>query len=126
MAFYAPGALISLSNREPVPMPSPGCPYLFNFSFLERFRRKQTPDDDSLDPARLLKDLRFKAGQEMGLEFVDVLANATRRLLRGELERVGWSNIHKLMIHRSETYIKFLLFRDGPDLVQGADYGAIV
>jgi hypothetical protein len=31
------------------------------------------------------------------------LANATRRLLRGELQREGWTNVYKLMIHRPET-----------------------
>jgi hypothetical protein len=126
LAFYAPGALIALSNSEPVPMPEPGCRYLFDYSFLGPFRRRETADDSSLDPARLLKDLRFEAGQEMGVEFVDVLENATRRLLRGDLDRDGWTNMHKLMIHRPESYIKFILFRDGPNLVQGANYGAIV
>ena len=126
LTFYAPGALIRLSNREPVPMPAPGCPYIFDYSFLRPFRRGETAEDKSLDPARLLKDLRFETGPNMGLEFVDVLANATRRLLRGDLEREGWSNMHKLMIHRPENYIKFILFRDGPNLVQGAEYGAIV
>jgi hypothetical protein len=126
LAFYAQGALASLSNREPVPMPKAGCPYLFNYSFLDPFKRKETAEDDSLDPARLLKDLRFKAGQEMGLEFADVLANATRRLLRCELDHEGWINMHKLMIDRRGGYIRFNLYREGPNLVQGADYAAIV
>jgi len=73
-----------------------------------------------------LKDFTFKAGQEIGLEIVDVLANSTRRMLRGELQREGWINMHRLMIHRTETYIKFILFGPGPDVVQGADYAAIV
>jgi hypothetical protein len=126
LAFYAQGALISLSQRAPVPMPQPGAPYLFNYSSLDRFMRKETSDDDSLDPARLLKEFSFKAGQETGLEFVDVLANATRRMLRGELQREGWINMHRLMIHRTGTYIKFILLGPGPDVVQSADYAAIV
>jgi hypothetical protein len=96
LAFYAQGALISLSQRAPVRMPQPGAPYLFDYSSLDQFRRKEKTDDDSLDPAHLLKDFSFKAGQETGLEFVDVLANATRRMLRGELEREAWINMHRL------------------------------
>jgi hypothetical protein len=107
-------------------MPQLDRPYLFNYSSLKRFKRKETADEDSLDPVRLLRDFKFKAGQETGLEFVDVLANATRRMLRGELQREGWINMHGLMIHRTETYIKFILFGPGPDVVQGADYAAIV
>jgi hypothetical protein len=34
LAFYAQGALISLSQRAPVPMPQPGAPYLFDYSLL--------------------------------------------------------------------------------------------
>lgn len=83
LAFYAQGALISLSKRFPVPMPQPEVPYLFNYSFLDRFRRREAPDD-SLDPERLLRDFNFRSGIEMGLEFVDILANATRQMLRGE------------------------------------------
>jgi hypothetical protein len=63
----------------------------------------------------------------MGLEFVDVLTNATRRMLRGALQRDGWINMHRLMIHRAnEAYIKFILFGPGPDVVQGANYAAVV
>ena len=47
-------------------------------------------------------------------------------MLRGELEREAWINMHRLMIHRTETYIKFILFGPGPDVVRRADYAAIV
>jgi hypothetical protein len=126
LKFYAQGALVSLSQREPVLMPTPGGRNLFNYSFLDQFKRKEAAGDDRLDTARLLRDLRFNAGQEMGLEFVDILANATRRLLRGDLEREGWASMHKLMIHRPESCIKFILFREGPNVVQRADYAAVV
>jgi hypothetical protein len=126
LSFYAPGALIALSKRSPVPMPQPEGPYLFNYSFLDRFRRKENPENDSLDPARLLQDFNFRSGIEMGLEFVDILANATRRMLRGALEREGWISMHRLIIHRNETYIKFILYGPGPDVVQTASYGAVV
>ncbi len=112
--------------RNARPCPCRSLARLISSTSLDRFRRKEIADDDSLDPARLLKDFTFKAGQEIGLEIVDVLANSTRRMLRGELQREGWINMHRLMIHRTETYIKFILFGPGPDVVQGADYAAIV
>jgi len=126
LSFYAQGALISLSKRAPVLMPQPGAPYRFNYSFLDRFRRKETPGDDSLEPARLLQEFNFQSGIEMGLEFVDILANTTRKMLKGELDRKGWINMHRLMIHRTEDYIKFILYGPGPDVEQSASYGAIV
>jgi hypothetical protein len=125
LKFYAPGALVSLSNIAPVPMPQPPAPCLFDYSFLEPFKRRGVTDG-SLDPALLLRDFRFESNAEIGLEFVDVLANATRRTLRGELQRDGWINIHRLMIHRDGTYIKFILYGLGPDIVQTAAYGAVV
>lgn len=127
LKFYAQGALISLSQRNPVPMPNPGMPYLFNYSFLDAFMMKQASGDNSLDTRLILRDFRFLSGPEMGLEFVDVLTNATRRMLRAKLQRDGWINMHRLMIHRTdETYIKFIFFGPGADVVRAADYAAVV
>jgi hypothetical protein len=125
LKFYAPGALVSLSNSAPVSMPQLPAPRLFDYSFLEPFKHRGTVDG-SLDPALLLRDFTFKSNAEIGLEFVDVLANATRRMLRDELRRDGWINIQRLMIHRDETYIKFILYGPGPDVVRTAAYGAAV
>jgi hypothetical protein len=127
LKFYAQGALVSLSQRNPVPMPNPNAPYLFNYTFLDAFMTKQATGDKSLDTGLLLRNFSFKSDAEMGLEFVDVLTNAIRRLLRGGLQRDGWINIHRLMIHRAEeAYIKFILLGPGPDAVRAADYGAVV
>lgn len=127
LKFYAQGALVSLSQHNPVPMPKPGMPYLFNYSFLDAFMTKHASGDNSLDPGLLLRDLSFKPETEMGLEFVDVLTNASRRLLRDKLGRDGWINMHRLMIHRAdEAYIKFILFGPGPDVLRAADYAGVV
>jgi hypothetical protein len=127
LKFYARGALIRLSQGNPVPMPKPGMPYLFNYSFLEAFMTKLASGDNSLDTGLLLRDFRFLSAPEMGLEFTDVLTNATRRMLKSELQRDAWINMHRLMIHRAnEAYIKFILFGPGPDVVQAADYAALV
>ena len=44
----------------------------------------------------------------MGLELVDILTNAVRRALTGNLAREGWENIPRLMIHMRDHYIKFM------------------
>jgi hypothetical protein len=127
LKFYAQGALISLSQRNPVAMPNPGTPYLFNYTFLNAFMTKKVAGDRSLDPGLLLRDFSFRSNAEMGLEFVDVLTNAIQRLLRDRLQRDGWMNMHHLMIHRAdEAYIKFILLGPGPDVVRAADYAAVV
>jgi hypothetical protein len=127
LKFYAQGALIALSQRSPVPMPRPGAPYLFNYTFLDAFMTKQASGANNLDTSLLLRDFKFLSGPEMGLEFADVLANATRRILRGGLQRDGWINMHRLMIHRAdEAYIKFILFGPGPNVIRAADYAAVV
>lgn len=127
LKFYAQGALISLSQRNPVPMPNPGTPYLFNYTFLDAFKTKQPTGDKSLDTGLLLRSFSFESDPEMGLELVDVLTNAIRRLLGGRLQRDGWANLHRLMIHRAdEAYIKFVLLGPGPNVVRKADYAAVV
>jgi hypothetical protein len=127
LKFYAQGALISLSQRDPVPMPNPGMPYLFNYTFLDAFMTKQAAGDKNLDTGLLLRNFSFSSHAEEGLEFVDVLTNATRRLLTGKLQHHGLANMHRLMIHRAdEAYIKFILLGPGPDVVRAADYAAAV
>ena len=60
------------------------------------------------------------------VELVDILSNAVRRTLRGELDQLGWSNVRKLMIDRNSTFIKFFIFGPGPDPVLPATYALAV
>lgn len=108
-------------------MPDAGPPHLFDYTFLDAFMTKQAAGNKSLDASLLLRNFNFRSDPEMGLEFADVLTNATRRLLRGGIQRDGWINMHRLMIHRAnEAYIKFILLGPGPDVVLAADYAPIV
>jgi len=71
----------------------------------------------------LLSDIRFSSQSEPGLEFVDILTNAVRRMLTGNLQKEGWKNIHRLMIHRQdETYISFILFGEDKEITRRASY----
>lgn len=56
----------------------------------------------------LSDDFRFSPDAEPGLEAVDILANAIRRALNGNLREFGWNEIPGLMIHRSNQYIRFI------------------
>jgi hypothetical protein len=67
LKFYAPGALISLSQRNPVPIATPGTPYLFDYSFLDAFVTKKATGDKGLDPGLLLRDFSFKSRSRDGI-----------------------------------------------------------
>lgn len=54
------------------------------------------------------ESFRFSAKAEVGLELVDVITNAVRRALIGNLSEQGWKNIPRLMIHRKQQYIRML------------------
>lgn len=62
-----------------------------------------------LDMKLIMKEsFRFSSDPEMGLELVDILTNATRRALIGNLYKTGWENIPNLMIHQKNNYIKLV------------------
>lgn len=126
LKFYAQGALATLSARDPAPRPNPKEGSLLNFTYFDKAHNGKFGNDEGIDPALLLKHVRFSSDIEMGLELVDILCTAIRRTLRGILDRAGWINVHKLMIDRNDSYLKFPIFQAGPDVVQNAAYGAIV
>jgi hypothetical protein len=65
----------------------------------------------------LSESFRFSSKPEYGLELVDILTNATRRALNGNLTKSGWGNIPRLMIHEGRHYIRMLALmkREPPD-----------
>lgn len=69
-------------------------------------------DDTSrerVDLKMILKEsFRFSADAEWGLELVDIVTNAVRRAIKGNLEHDGWKGIPGLMIHRTQQYISFV------------------
>ena len=54
------------------------------------------------------ESFRFSSDPEPGLELVDIITNALRRGLVGNLGDEGWLPIRTIMIHRSECYIALL------------------
>ena len=118
---YAQGALATMSLRRPAPMLPIG-----DYSHYDRFSMIGDDGEKGTDLKLLLKDIRFSAKAEVGLEFVDILTNAIRRTLTGNLQKDGWKNIHRLMVHRIETYLQSILLSEGPDVVKRASYEKVV
>jgi hypothetical protein len=118
-AHYAQGALATMSQRRPAPKLASA-----DYSFYDKiYGSTNSEGEKGTDLKKLLKDIRFSKESEIGLELVDILTNAIRRTLTGNLQREGWRNIHKVMIHRNEDkYIHFILFGEGPDVWKDASY----
>jgi hypothetical protein len=124
-AHYARGALASMSKRRPAWM----LPEAFNadYSFYEKFNSVDEKGEAGTSLKLLLKDITFSAQTSHGLEFVDILTNGVRRTLTGNLQREGWQNMHRLMIHENgEPYISFVLFSEGEDIIHAAPYTDVV
>lgn len=62
----------------------------------------------------LMEDFRFSREAEPGIELVDILANAARRALVGNLGKPGWESMPALMIHRDQHYIRLIALHDQP------------
>lgn len=69
------------------------------------------------------EDFRFSSAPEAGLELVDILTNAVRRSLRGNLSENGWQNIPRLMVDRPWPYPYFTLFAENDS--GGADVALV-
>lgn len=107
-------SLQSKSLRHPMPMFDEG-----DYRYFARFdgeipeylkRHTQSPGEElGTDIGTILSEsFRFSSRPEPGLELVDILTNATRRALNGNLGKDGWSAIPALMIHRGQHYVRML------------------
>jgi hypothetical protein len=98
-----------------------------DYSHMKRFEGELSPfwremvkhsnrDAPAMNLGRILgESIRFSKQPEPGLEMVDIITNATRRALVGNLGRRGWIKIPTLMIHTSEPhYVKMLALQHEP------------
>ncbi len=103
------------SLREPMGM-FPGGDYShFKRSFdteMTPFFRSLVPDPGDGRATNIGKvmttNFRFSPRPEPGLEMVDILTNATRRALEGNLQIEGWGRIPQLMVHENQHYIQLV------------------
>ena len=100
-------SLMSKSFTEPLPMLQGE-----DYSAFKKFRgvlpdvpeylRGAIPNErpfEFTDLGKILKEIHFKKSeQEPGLQLVDVLTNALRRAMNGNLTRKGWEMIGCLMV----------------------------
>ena len=107
-------SLQSKSLRHPMPMFEKG-----DYRYFARFdgeipeylkRHRDSPEEElGTDIGTILSEsFRFSSRPEPGLELVDILTNATRRALNGNLGRDGWKTVPELMIHRRQHYVRML------------------
>jgi hypothetical protein len=100
-------ALQSRAFKKPIKRLSIG-----DYSHMKRFECELTPfvkkmadvkegDPTPHDLGMIVREsFRFSKESEPGLELVDIITNATRRALVGNLQIDGWGQIPSLMIHR--------------------------
>jgi hypothetical protein len=115
------GLLQSRSHRDPMVSPDWVDRSDFDAKFLMKtpdYLKEHWPGVEAAVNLRLLmkESFRFSSDPEPGLELVDIVTNATRRALIGNLGRSGWAGIPKLMIHSRDTqYIKLIALSDVED-----------
>jgi hypothetical protein len=123
-AHYAQGALATMSNSRPAMMLDG---FHADYSAFDKFNGDYGNGEKATSLKMLLNDITFSAKVQDGLELVDIVTNAVRRALAGNLQKEGWQNIHRLMIHRNEEpYISFVVFHEGPDVIHEPSYGNVV
>ena len=102
-ASYAIGALATKSKFHPGARLEGA-----DYSYYDRFRKFGEEGEDGIDLKMLMEDLRFSSDVEFGLEWIDILTNAVRRALIGNLKISGWGGIVQTMIHRKQHYIEIV------------------
>jgi hypothetical protein len=80
---------------------------------------------------KLMKDMRFAQSQdEAGLQLVDILCNACRRALNGNLDPQGWERLGSLMVEaqkgHQEIEIVDLCNRAGMSAYRGLPYAEVI
>lgn len=107
---YAQGALATMSRTRPSPELEGA-----DYSYYATFEMTSDDGERGTDLSKLFSDIQFSSDTKPGLELVDILANATRRALVGNLGKDGWQHLSRVMVHRKEAYIQFLIFGSKSD-----------
>ncbi|CAN5498625.1 hypothetical protein BH10PSE12_BH10PSE12_08100 [soil metagenome] len=90
-----------------------------DYRYFERFRFHELPPYVAKEAHRLgikstqgvnlgmmfTESFRFSSGIEPGLELVDIVTNALRRAMIGNLGISGWLPLRTLMVHRPDLYV---------------------
>jgi hypothetical protein len=79
-------------------------------------------DNEATDLRLLLSNFRFSSDPEIGLELIDILTNAVRRALVGNLGSRGWRDVPRLMIHRPEHYVGLMTLAGASSIPERPSY----
>src|SRR5262249_49855651 len=83
--------------------------------------------NQAIDTAKLMTEsFRFSSAAEPGLEMIDILVNATRRALMGNLGVRGWKEIPALMIHSPQQYIGLVSLSKAPERATDLPYRSVL
>ncbi len=79
----------------------------FKTTMPEYLKESILPFEEGFDLRMLFDEsFWFSSEADFGLELADIITNATRRALKGNLAETGWARIPALMIHRKEQYLR--------------------
>ena len=107
-----------------------------DYTYFDKVFKMETPDwfkeaTGQTEPycsnlGLILKEFKFPSGSNYGLEMVDVLTNATRRALSGNLREEGWRNISQLIPKmRDKHQVQMLSFTD-EGAARSVPYAAVI
>lgn len=83
-------------------------------------------DADAFDLRLLLReDLRFSREPEFGLEVADILTNAIRRSLSGNLQISGWDPIRSIMVNRRGGCLRLVNLGPASKLLGDRSYAPV-
>ena len=117
---YAAGALATRSKSRPRPQLVEA-----DYSYFDCFNGR-SEGEEGTDLHLLFADSRFSSKAETGLELVDILVNAIRRGMIGNLGIEGWGDIRRLMIHRPRHYINLALLEGASRAPKNPPYANVV
>lgn len=69
---------------------------------------------EAIDLKKIMSEnIRFSSTSEPGLELVDILTNAVRRAMVGNLQFEGYKDLPNIMVHRKSHYIQVVSLANG-------------
>lgn len=97
-----------------------------DYTHFDRAFRRERDGVEGTDLGLLMSNFRFSSAPEVGLELVDILTNAVRRALAGNLAETGWRDIPRIMIHRREHYIGLMRLEGASEMTAEPEYVDVV
>lgn len=105
---YCRGVLAARSKSRPGAVLSDA-----DYTHFDRAFGQERDGEEGTDLSLLMSNFRFSSAPEVGLELVDIVTNAVRRAVTGNLAENGWRDIPRIMIHRREQYIGLMRLEGG-------------